>query len=350
MEESQGPRLPKISKRIDPQARTPRKTFKSLVLLGSMVLAVFFLIFWGVGWMASEDSTPDELFARVQDGTRQNQRIAALLWSQKLQDATLRKNESVLTLYSPNVSHTERLSSVLKNRIEMYYARSSSEDLLYLGSLIQILSFSRVPQLSWATFKELLLDARRESLPSELRVQLLLGLSRMASYLEVSRTAPDAALTEALIRESRSNESALRKAASYAFGLLYGAKSSSLRELVRLRLHELLNDDVGDVRWNAAFALGRWADDVSLKPVLEELIRLAQDVQKTGKIEGDDSMVLTEALLETLDQSFRLTVRLGSKEGFEVLADPLQKIAVISREHPHLKIRQAALAALKSRD
>jgi HEAT repeat protein len=120
------------------------------------------------------------------------------------------------------------------------------------------------------------------------------------------------------------------------------ASTPQSRDVFRSKILELRNDLVSDVRWNAGFALGRWKDP-SAEPVLRELVELAARVRRDGHLqEGEADDVLTESLLLSVEQAFRLVGQ--GNEG-----ELKQKLAVIAKDHPHLKIRQAAISALKTR-
>ncbi len=73
---------------------------------------------------------------------------------------------------------------------------------------------------------------------------------------------------------------------------------------------------------------------------MRELLELAERVEKSAHIRGEPGEVMDEALFVALEQGFRVVVQLRD----ETL---MKKLSVMSREHPHLKLRQAAISALK---
>jgi hypothetical protein len=128
MSDSPKPQLPRVSRKTSLRDVAPQKTFKSLFLLAALLAGVFWLIFGGMGWIASENSTSQELFARVQDGTLQSQRIAAHSWLQKLQEASFKQDQVELDSYSPNINQIGRLEAIVKDGVDKIHKRSSTEE------------------------------------------------------------------------------------------------------------------------------------------------------------------------------------------------------------------------------
>lgn len=299
--------------------------------------------------MAGDSSNVQELYARVQDGTRQSQRIAALSWNQKLQEASYRSQDDTLLSFSPDISQTERLSAILKERIEKMYGSFSEEDQLYVSAVVQILSFSRVPTLSELSFSDLIKDTRFKDMAPQIKIHIFLALSRLSPRLGPEIPMLDPEVSEKILAEFNSSDSGVRKAAVYAAGLLLGPTDSETQDSrLRAGMRALLSDSAEDVRWNAAFALGRWADDDHALSSLSDILDLAASFDRSGHISGIEGRALTESLLQTFAQAFSMAARFHRSGRFGGVLELHQKLSVIAREHPHLKIRQAALAALES--
>lgn len=340
MTDSQFPQLPKVNRKRESGHNDPQKTFKSLLLLGLLLSGIFLLIFWGMGWMTSDSSNSIELFARLQDGTRQSQRIAALAWNQKLQEAAIKKDMEDLKSFSPDLAQTSRLVILLNEKLSKNYLRSSEDEELTIAALLQILSFSQNPSQTMKAYSDICADPRFANLSPNLKSQLFLSLNRLWSptYSESLQ------LTEVILSQLgfalQSDDNDLKKVAAFSVGVW---KIEEHREMLRA----LLADISEDVRWNAAFALGRWGYDQDLIGVFEEMLDLAQRIDERGYVSDEKGRVLTESLLMSLTQAFNLLAKLRSKELYPDLEPSFENLTLLSRHHSHLKIRRAALEALE---
>jgi hypothetical protein len=330
MSDTQAPRkLPEFRK---PElSGSPQKTFKSLGLLFVLVCFVFLTIFWGIGWLAREDLSATELYSRSLDGRQDSKRMAALEWARRLHLYESRGQKLDVTRLSPDPLQSKRLSEIVRAGLQSRGSTSEQIDVTYLSGLVTVIGFSRFPPPALQELEALLAQIPIREW-SELQIPILLAMARFQTPLTRSSE-------ERLLQVLSEDDPALRKTAVFTVGVL--AQSAESREFFRPRVLELRSDSVSDVRWNAGFALGRWRDP-SAMPVLKELVDLAARVRRDGHIEGEDAEVLTESLLLSLEQAFRL---IGEASDPELT----QKLAVISREHPHLKLRQAAISALKTR-
>ncbi len=330
MSNTQDPRkLPEFRK--PEQSGSPQKTFKSLGILLVLVGLVFLTIFWGIGWLAREDLSATELYSRSLDGRQDSKRMSALEWARRLHLYESRGQKTDVTRLAPDPLQSKRLAEIVKAALKGDSSRTEERDVPYLGGLVTVMGFSR---FSPPALQEL--EALLNEIPvgewRELQIPILLALARIQTPLP--RTSE-----ERLLRVLSEDDPALRKTGVFTVGVL--AQSPESRDFFRPRVLELRNDSVSDVRWNAGFTLGRWLDPQAA-PVLTELLELSSRVRRDGHIEGEEAEVLTESLLLSMEQAFRL---IGEGPDSELR----QKLAVIAREHPHLKLRQAAISALKPR-
>ncbi|MEO5668285.1 MAG: HEAT repeat domain-containing protein [Bdellovibrionota bacterium] len=308
-----------------------QKTFKSLAILFVLVCCVFVVIFWSIGWIAHEDLSPGDLYARTLDGRADSKRMASLEWARRLHLFESREQNQDKLRLAPDAAQTKRFSEIIKQAIAGKGTSQEAPDATYLGGLATVIGFSRFPTSAHQELSEIFVATPvREWV--EVQIPVILALTRLQMPLAPNA---EAHLLEALGEE----DPALRKVAVFAVGVL--AQSSESRAFFRPKLLEIRSDSVSDVRWNAGFALGRWQDPEA-EPVLKELLDLASRVRRDATIEGEGDEVLTESLLLSIEQAFRLIAQRP--------AGPLkEKLAVIAHEHPHLKLRQAAISALQLR-
>ena len=310
---------------------SPKKTFKSLAILATLIVALFGVIYWGMGWIAREDLSASELYARSLDGRADSKRMAALEWGRRLHLYESRgQKENVLRL-APDTAQVKRLSDILKQSVGVRESSEAAPDSAYLGGLATVLGFARFAPAARDGLAEVLFAIRPREW-TELQIPLILSLAR----LQLPISSP---LSERLLVVLSEEDPALRKSGVFAVGVL--AQSAESRESFRTRVIELVSDAVSDVRWNAGFALARWGDPAA-EPILEELVELALRVRRDATLEGDSGEVLTESILLSVQQAFRL---IGERPAGALK----QKLSVIAREHPHLKLRQAAISALQPR-
>jgi HEAT repeat protein len=127
-----------------------------------------------------------------------------------------------------------------------------------------------------------------------------------------------------------SADAGVRKIVVYALGALPGDT-----QLVTLRT--ALEDSTVDVRWNAAIALARHGRSDGV-PVLRQMLDRAY-VER----------VVKRTVREDLDQDPIADVMISSLRAVASLKDPTLKgsVATLSQQDRSLKVRQAALEALK---
>jgi hypothetical protein len=330
MSDAEGPskRLPDFRKPTE--TGTPRKTFRSLLILGGLMVGVFMMIFGGMGWLAREDLSAAELYSRSLDGRRDAKRMAILEWARRLHLYESRDQVRQVQRLAPDLNQSRRLGEVLRQELGRRAGGGESAEAAYLGGLVTVLGFSRAPVPAVRDLEEALISIRPREW-SEVQIPLVLALSRLGLPLTQAGE-------ERLLLVLSENDPALRKSGVFAVGVL--AQSPQSRQVFHARVLELRRDFVSDVRWNAGFTLGRWRDPAA-EPVLAELVELAQNVRRDATIESEPGEVMSESLFLSLAQAFQVIAQLN-------LAELREKLAVISREHPHLKLRQAAISALKN--
>lgn len=331
MSEVQDPAKKLPAFRKTEQNASPRKTFKSLAILFVLICFVFLTIFWGIGWIAREDLSASELYSRSLDGRSDSKRMSATEWARRLHLYAGRDQKENLMRLSPDPVQAKRLADVVRATLTNPAPETEVPDSVYLGALTAVIGFGRFAPAASSDLSELLILIPQGEW-AEVQVPLILALARLHRPLT-------AELQDRLLKVLNEEDPALRKVGVFAVGAL--AQTPESKEFFKTRVLQLANDFVSDVRWNAGFALARWREDAS-KPVLSELMELASRVRRDGNLEGEGGEVLTESLLLSFAQAFQLTARSGD----ETLK---QKLSVISREHPHLKIRQAAISALQVR-
>jgi hypothetical protein len=257
--------------------------------------------------------------------------MAALEWARRLHLYEERSQIEERPNLAPDFNQSKRLTDIVKLQISQTSPAQEGVDTPYLGGLITVVGFSRLPDPAAQELGKLLLDIRVGEW-IELQIPILLSLSRLGR-------APSSELNERLLKVLSEEDPALKKMGIFAAGVL--AQSPEARSFFLPRLLELRHESTADLRWNAAFALARWGHFAEAEPVLKELLELASHVQRDATIADAPQEVMSEWTFASLDQAFRLVARGGSE-------DLRQKLAVIARGHPHLKLRQSAISALKS--
>jgi HEAT repeat protein len=129
----------------------------------------------------------------------------------------------------------------------------------------------------------------------------------------------------------QSDDPGIRKMAVYALGALPGdAQLPTLRTA--------LHDSVADVRWNAAVALGRHGSAEAV-PVLGQMLdrRYVEQAVRRDVRQDEDVDPVADVMIS------------GLRAAAALRADTLREsIETLSRRDPSLKVRQAALEALKA--
>jgi hypothetical protein len=291
-----------------------KKSIKDLLLILVPLFIGGLVISWGLGRLVGHRSTPEELFPVVFQGPGQARRAALGEWAYQLQSLPPREATSPQSPWVPSATQIRKLKRLL--------AESETEnDPLYRSSLIVVLGFSQ-------ELKDEVIEALTQSFSKEnifqdpqSTIQTLVSLARLKDQGE----APPGLLPKL---QGQADPS-VRKALAFSLGAGLWASGNA----VRPTLYTLAHDPADDVRWNAGFALAAKQDPESFG-VLRELAQRAESMRAPG------AEALTSELLSAFTESFRWSVRSG---------DPslLTQVKGIAHDHPNIKIRQAALAALE---
>lgn len=291
--------LPEVKKKESKDSALLLFTKSFLVVLGFLAVAAF--ISWAFGWVAFERHETPELHDQIVNGRTEVRRMAAAEWARQL---------------SQNESNPRALTSLRPTDVQMVsllaeLRAQADKDPQLASGLVLILGFS--PDNNAA--REGLLQFMRAQLaagqPSEAYAYALLSLARLGD-------PPHDVLYPAIINR----EPSIRKAAAFTLGF------SREEEWARDELSKLLQDEILDVRWNAAFALARKKVGAA-RETLRELLSEVEELEAP-----------TVERWPLYVNLFQAVVDLGDEE-------LLVRLKKISMEHPNLKLRQAAKEKIK---
>jgi HEAT repeat protein len=141
----------------------------------------------------------------------------------------------------------------------------------------------------------------------------------------------DPAVAPRLMPLASSSDAGIRKMAVYALGALPGDAQLDV-------LRAALADQVADVRWNAAVALARHGDGQSAGVIRQMIDRGYVEQQVTRDVRQDADV---DPIAEVMISGLRAAAAIRD----ETLREP---ITALSQEDRSMKVRQAALEALRS--
>ncbi|MBI1873751.1 MAG: HEAT repeat domain-containing protein [Acidobacteria bacterium] len=263
------------------------------------VIVVTVLIYAGFRVLLADDRTVQDYLNEIQNGGSDRRWPAAYELSRRISDPKVRAANPGLGPALVKAFHDSKSSDPLVRR---YLA-------LALGRLDPPLPPDAVPLLT-----EALTDP-----DSETRISAIWALGSIG----------DAIAAPALMELYASDDPGIRKMTVYALGALPGDPQ------VRT-LQTALGDPATDVKWNAAVALARHGKRDGL-PVLRDMLDRAhveRHLQKAGGSSDEDRAG------EVMISSLRAVASL--KAG--TLREP---VLSLSRQDPSMRVRQAALEALK---
>ena len=267
-----------------------------LIPLG--VIAVTVLIYMGFRVLLADDRTVQDYLNEIQNGGSDRRWPAAYELSRRISDPRIRAANPGL---GPALVKAFGDSKGNDPMVRRYLA-------LALGRLDPPLPPQAVP---------LLTDALSDP-DSETRISAIWALGSIG----------DPAATPPLIQLYASDDPGIRKMTVYALGALPG--DAQIRTL-----QTALNDTATDVRWNAAVALARHDNRQGTSTLREMLDR--------GKVEGairGGAGPDEDRAGDVMISSLRAVASLKEAS----LRDPVEQL---SRTDPSMKVRQAALEALK---
>lgn len=306
-QDSAPPRRPATSGEGEPQAPSPPppaqeevrgetsalRQFLGLFVVPLVVVALAVGVFIGFGWIALEEGTAGDYLDDLRSPWPPRRRQAAYELSRILN------------------ADPQALSQVPGAPAEVRRLFQESKDEGVRQYLALVMGHTRDPEAVP------LLVAALDDEDSQTRIYSLFALGEIG----------DPAALEPLVARLDSDDPGLRKTAAYALGALGDPRAVP-------PLRRRLDDAAADVRWNAALALARLGDDAGL-----EVLRQMVDRRLLAQVPEITPEQQVEAMLQAIPA-------LAAVEG-EAARPLLERLA---DEDPSLKVRQAALAALKALD
>jgi HEAT repeat protein len=287
-----------------PVARRPLATAPALAvqffLIPLAVVAVTAAIYVGFRTLLTDDRTAQDYLTEIRTGGANRRWPAAYELSRLMADPAIRRSDATLV---PGLIDAFAQSKEGDPMVRRYLA-------LALGRLD-----APAPPRAVELLTEALDDA-----DSDTRISAIWALG--------SLRAPEA--IPHIEQQFGSDDAGIRKMAVYSLGAIPQAAESKV-------LATALNDPVADVQWNAAVALARHGRRDGV-PVLRRMLdRQYLERSVEGRVEADvDTDPAGEVMISGLQAAAAL------KESS--LRGPVESI---SREDKNLKVRQAALEALK---
>jgi HEAT repeat protein len=286
-------------------ARGPLATAPALAvqffLIPLSVVAVTAAIYVGFRSLLADDRTAQDYLIEIRTGGDNRRWPAAYELSRLMADPAVRAADKTLV---PGLVQAFEESKTGDPRVRRYLA----------------LALGRIDAPAPPRAVELLTEALDDS-DADNRISALWALGSLREASAVPKI-------EALYA---SDDPGLRKMVVYALGAIPQASQSPVLETA-------LNDPVKDVQWNAAVALARHGRREGV-PVLRRMLdRQYLEGAVEGRVEADaDIDPAGDVMISGLQAAAALRET--------SLRDP---VTAISREDKNLKVRQAALEALKS--
>ena len=274
----------------EPTGDGPLRTFVGLFFVPLMVVLLCVAVFIGFGWIAYDHQTTSDYLNDLRSGWRPRRAQAAYELSK------------ILIADPAALDEDPGARSELRSLFEQ---ADEGEMKRYLAL---VLGYTRDREST-----PLLIEAVSDE-DSETRIYALMALGAMG----------DPASESTLIAALGDPDPGIRKTAAHALGELGESGAGPSLEV-------LLGDPVADVRWNAALSLSRLGSEAGAAVLLEMVDRsLIGQVPEITPAQAEDVMVSA-------------IVGLGISGQVEV-RPILQELA---QSDPSLKVRQAALEALK---
>jgi HEAT repeat protein len=288
-----------------PVARGPLATAPALAvqffLIPLSVVAVTAAIYLGFRSMLADDRTAQDYLVEIRTGGDNRRWPAAYELSRLMADPKVRASDQTLV---PGLVQAFDESKGGDPRVRRYLA----------------LALGRIDPPAPPRVVELLTGALDETADSETQINAIWALGSLREDSSVPR----------LEGMYQSQDSGIRKMVVYALGAIPRGASSPVLETA-------LNDPVPDVQWNAAVALARHGRREGV-PVLRQMLdREYLEKSVSGQVEADADLDPAGAVMIS-----GLQAAAALRE--QSLREP---VAAISRDDRNLKVRQAALEALK---
>ena len=285
---------------------------KSIFLKSAFFFATFAFILWALswsfGWIAVEKYSPDELFDKYQSSRPESRPLILVEWMRVLSQHSEKKD------YLPTPLQEDKLRLDLQN---LNFSENTERNLA--APLISLLGFSTQKEKTLQIFLDF-----SQKLPLhqglEAQIALIFGVGR----LEIWNSQVQSFL-ESMQKDS---DASVRKSLAY----ILGAQKNWPRDVLKVYLIGLLNDQVEDVHWNAALSIYRLGFP-DADPFLLQIL------QKTWEPDFANRSTITLVEEQLYSQVFA-TLKNTSNE---TLKNEVQKLA---KNHPHVKLRRLALEAL----
>ena len=290
----------------EPAARSPLIAAPALAvqffLIPLAVIGVTVLVYAGFRSLVADDRTAEDYLVEVHAGGTNRRWPAAYELSRLMADPSVRADPAL----GPALVKAFDAAKDDDPRVRRYLA-------LALGRLDPPLPAEALPRL---------IDALEDP-DAETRISVMWALG----------SSGDSAAVPHLQRMYASGDAGVRKMAVYALGALPGDAQTET-------LQRALEDDAVDVRWNAAVGLARHGRREGV-PVLRQMLDRAHVEQ-----------VVTREVREYAEQDPVSDVMISGVRAAAVLDDPSLRAAMaeLGRSDKSLKVRQAALEALKTPD
>lgn len=269
-------------------------------LIPLAVVGITVLVYAGFRSLLADDRTPQEYLAEIRMGGANRRWPAAYELSRLMADPAIQAQAEL----APALVEAFEAAATDDPRVRRYLA-------LALGRLTPPLPSQAVGALTTAL----------DDPDDETRISVIWALGSSGDASVIPRLEP----------LYGSQDAGIRKMVVYALGALPGESQVGT-------LRTALDDDAPDVRWNAAVALARHGHAEGVPVIREMLDRpfLEQTItREPGQYEDEDPVA------EVLISGLRAAAVLGD----DSLRAPIE---ALSRDDRSMKVRQAALEALRT--
>jgi hypothetical protein len=290
----------------EPGARTPLSTAPAIAvqffLIPLLVVGATVLVYIGFRSLLAEDRSAEEYLTDIRSGGSNRRWPAAYELSRLMADPEFVKREEAIL--APELTKAFAESKDDDPRVRQYLA-------LTLGRL--------TPPLPAET-RQLLVDALNDP-DSQTRISAIWALG----------STGDASVSGDIERQYQSDDAGVRKMAVYALGSMPIASGNET-------LVKALDDGEPDVQWNAAIALARHGRHEGV-PVLRRMLdRAYVERNVTRQPQARDDV---DPVGEVMISGLRAIAALKAN-------DVSDQVKALSTDDQNLKVRQAAIDALKA--
>jgi hypothetical protein len=290
----------------EPGARTPLSTAPAIAvqffLIPLLVVGATVLVYIGFRSLLAEDRSAEEYLTDIRSGGSNRRWPAAYELSRLMADPEFVKREEAIL--APELTKAFAESKDDDPRVRQYLA-------LTLGRL--------TPPLPAET-RQLLVDALNDP-DSQTRISAIWALG----------STGDASVSGDIERQYQSDDAGVRKMAVYALGSMPIASGNET-------LVKALDDAEPDVQWNAAIALARHGRHEGV-PVLRRMLdRAYVERNVTRQPQARDDV---DPVGEVMISGLRAIAALKAN-------DVSDQVKALSTDDQNLKVRQAAIDALKA--